>query len=219
MVKLETRLLLTALAAVLLAGCPSLWNVEKAAKEPTADELFQQAEDQFKNKDYSQAVEAYQKLKSAHPDYRKVVEAYVKEGDALYADGLYDKAISRYLQFLELYPGHAYVPRVKYYIAMAYFNQIKNTDLDSSLVQRAADAFKALAMDPKAGEWAKKAKEKSDECKKKQAEKEMDKARTYVGMGNYTAAKLAAQRVLDQYPKLGFDEEAKDLVKRAKGKE
>jgi outer membrane protein assembly factor BamD len=218
MLNAQLRLSLTILTVLLLAGCPSLWTVEKSAKEPTAEELFQQGEDHFKNKEYTQAVEAYQRLKSAHPDFAKVAVAYVKEADGLYADRQYDKAISRYAQFVELYPGHPYVPRAKYQIAMSYFNQIKNTDLDNTILQRAAEAFKQLAADPKAGEWSKKAKEKSLECKKKQAEKEMEKARTYVGMGNYKAAKLAAQRVLDQYPKLGFDDEAKDLVNRAKDK-
>lgn len=204
------------LAAMLLTGCTALWTADKGAKEPTAEELFQDAEKHYKNKDYAQAAEAYQKLKSGHPDFEKIAMAYVKEADAQYADRNYEKAISRYLQFLELYPTHPYVARVKYQIAMAYFNQIKNTDLDTSILQRATDQFKALANDPKAGEYAKKAKEKADECRKKLAEKEMDKARTYVGLGQYKAAKIAAQRVLDQYAKLGFDDEAQSIVKRAK---
>ena len=73
-------------------------------------------------------VEAYQKLKSAYPDFEKMAAVYVKIGDALYAKGDYEKAISRYLQFLELYPAHPFAPRVKYFIAMSYFRQIKKLE-------------------------------------------------------------------------------------------
>ncbi len=212
------RVLLAFLLLAFLGGCPAIWTGSKAAMEASPEELFQKAEKLFQDKEYPQAVEAYQRLKSAYPDFEKMPAVYVKIGDALYANGDYEKAISRYLQFIELYPAHPYVPRVKYYIAMSYFKQIKKTDLDNAILQRAADSFKTLAADERAGKWAEKAKEKYEECRKKLAEKEMYKANTYWSMGKYTAARVAAQRVLDQYPKLGYDEEAKDLIKRTKAK-
>ena len=39
-----------------------------------------------------------------------------------------------------------------------------------------------------------------------------------LGMGNYKAARVSAKRVLDEYPKLGFDTEANDLLKKIKDK-
>ncbi len=218
MFKSGFRVLMTLLLLAFLGGCPALWTGPKAASESSPDELFRAAEKRFQDKEYTEAVDAYQRLKSAFPDFEKMPTVYVKIGDALYANGEYEKAISRYLQFLELYPAHSYVARVKYYIAMSYFNQIKKTDLDNAILQRASDAFKSLAADEKAGKWAEKAKEKYEGCRKKLAEKEMYKAHTYWSMGNYPAALVAAQRVIDQYPKLGYDDEAKDLIKRAKEK-
>jgi len=218
MLKSLFRVFMAFLLLACMGGCPALWNPTKPAAEPSAEELYQEAEKRFKDKEYTEAVDAFQRLKSAYPDFEKMPGVYVKVGDALYANGDYEKAISRYLQFLELYPAHSYVPRVKYYIAMSYFNQIKKLDLDNALLQRAAESFKSLSNDEKAGKWAEKAKEKYEECRKKLAEKEMYKAHTYWSMGNYQAARVAAQRVLDQYPKLGYDEEAEDLIKRAKAK-
>jgi outer membrane protein assembly factor BamD (BamD/ComL family) len=86
------------------------------------------------------------------------------------------------------------------------------------VVQRAAKSFKTLMEDPSAEDYAKKAEEKYKECQQKLAEKEIYKARTYVSMGNYQAARLAAQRVLDEFPKTGFDQEAKQLIDKIKGK-
>ena len=40
-----------------------------------------------------------------------------------------------------------------------------------------------------------------------------------MSMGNYQAARLAAQKVLDEFPKTGFDQEAKQLIGKIKGKQ
>ena len=211
--------ILVTFIAVLAAGCPSLWKTEMVEKDPGPDKLFQAAEEQFQKKQYAQAVEVYERLKSGYPDFKKMPEVYLKIADALYDEKSYDKAIARYQQFIDLYPGNKEVSRAKFNIGMAYFNQIKNTvDVDNSVVQRATAEFKALAADSNAGEWAKKAEEKYNECRKKLAEKEMYKAHTMLSVKNYQAARLAAKRVLDEYPKLGFDDDAAELIKSIKGK-
>ncbi|HMK35478.1 MAG TPA: outer membrane protein assembly factor BamD [Desulfomonilaceae bacterium] len=204
--------------ALCVAGCPSIWNMDSIDKIQNADELYKAAEDHFQKKEYAKAIEAYERLKSAYPDYKEVPEAYLKIGDALFNDGAYDKAIARYSQFLELYPAHKEVPRAKYQIAMASFKQIKNIDLDSRIVQKSAESFKAVMDDPDGGEWAKKAEEKYRESRQMLADKELYKARTYISIGNYTAARSAARRVLDEYSKLGRDEEANELIKKIKNK-
>jgi outer membrane protein assembly factor BamD len=207
-----------AVLALVLAGCPSLWNTSALDKPASAEELFKKAERQFANKEYAQALESYERLKSAFPDFKKLPQAYMRIGDCLFNQKSYDQAMARYSQFIELYPAHKEVARAKFNIAMAYFNQVRGTDLDNSVVKRAAESFKALVDDPNAGEWGKKAKEKYRECLRKLAEKELYKAQTYITTGHYKAAVLSAKRILEEYPKLGLDEEAKELVKKWKDK-
>jgi outer membrane protein assembly factor BamD len=206
------------LLALFLAGCPSIWNVEAIDKGATADQLYKIAEDRFEKKEYASAIEAYERLKSAYPDFKEIQQVYLRLGDAFFNAGEYEKAVNRYAQFMELYPAHKEVARAKYQIAMSSFKQIKSTDLDSRSVQKSANEFKALADDPDAGEWAKKAAEKYRECRQKLAAKELYKARTEISTGNYQAARLAAKRVLDEYPKLGYDDEANELIKKLKNK-
>ncbi len=203
--------------ALLCAGCPTLWN-SGPPQASSADELYTAAEKSFNDKNYSQAIEMYERLKSAYPDFKQVPEVYLKIADALFEQGEYEKAISRYRQYTELYPGHKGVSRAKFQEALAKFSQIKNTELDSSMVQQAAKSFKVVMDDPEAEEYAKKAEEKYKECMKKLAEKEIYKARTYSNMGNYQAARMAAKRVLEEYPKTGFDEEANELIKKMENK-
>jgi outer membrane protein assembly factor BamD len=214
----EFQIIATALILLLLAGCPALWTSETVVKNSTPEQLFKEGEELFKKKDYSAAINSFEQLKSAHPKFEKTPEVYLKIADAMFENGAYDKAIMRYKTFAELYPLHKDVPRAKYQIALAYFNQIKNTDVDTSIIQAALDSFKALSQDANAGEWAKKAEEKLRVCRKKLAEKEIYKAQTYMSMRNYKAARVAAKRVLDEYPRLGFDTEANDLLKKIKDK-
>jgi outer membrane protein assembly factor BamD len=214
----DFKALVAATIMLLLTGCPSWWQNETAEKSATPEQLFKEGDEYYQRKDYGRAVESYERLKSAFPDFKKIPEVYMKLGDAAYDGGDYEKAVSRYLQFIELYPSHAEASRAKYQIAMCYFNQIKKTDLDNSVVSRAAEAFKVVADDPKAGEWAKKAEEKQRECRRKLADKEYYKAQAYKNMGNNRAARMAAQRILDEYPKLGLDKEAEDMLKKLKDK-
>lgn len=215
----HTLLILAVVAStLLLAGCPSLWQTSDNEKPPSAEELFKKAEALYKDKAYDEAIQLYERLKSGHPDFEKMPQVYMRIADACFDKGTYEKAIARYGQFIELYPAHKETARAKYRVAMAYFKQILNTDLDSRAIHVAAEAFKELRDDPAAGEWAKKAAEKYDECLKKLAQKELYKARTYVSMGKYESARCAAKRVLEQYADLGFDKEANDLIKGIKGK-
>lgn len=216
--RLLIRLLLPIIFSICVAGCPSLWNKGSVEKADTPEELFSRAEKLLKDKNYHEAVETLERLKSAHPDYSKIPEVYMKLADAAYDQGSYENAASKYLQFMELYPGSKEVPRAKFNVAMSYFKQIKGTDLDSRAINLALDSFKLVAGDPNGGEWAKKAEEKIKECRKKLAEKELYKAKTYLSVSNYRAARLVAQRILDEYSDLGFDEEAKKLLKRLKDK-
>ena len=202
----------------LLTGCPSLFRTVSQGEVESAEDLFKNAEAAFSNKEYDKAISLYEKVRSAHPEFEKIPQTYLKAAEAFYEKGDYEKAISRYLQFAELHPAHEDVPKAKYYVAMSYFQQIKAADLDNRIVHTAAEAFKALRDSPDAGEWAKKAGEKYDECMKKLAEKELDKARTYISMGKYKAAKMSAQRVLDEYGKLGYDKDAEELINGIKEK-
>jgi outer membrane protein assembly factor BamD len=214
----EFHAIAVALTLLMLAGCPALWTSETVVKNSTPEQLYREGERLFEQKDYSGAISAFDQLKSAHPQFEKTPDAYLKTADAMFANGAYEKAIARYQTFVDLYPLHKEVPRAKYQAALSYFNQIKTTDRDNSVIQAALQAFKAISDEANAGEWAKKAKEKLTECRKKLAEKEIYKARTYWQMGRYKSAQVSAKRILDEYSKLGYDAEANDLLNKVKDK-
>lgn len=203
---------------VAFTGCQSWWAGDVKEKNISAEELFNSGKEKIKDKKYSEGIIILERLKSAHPEFKQMPQVYLAIADAFYDEGSYDKAIARYLQFLELYPADGEASRARYQIAMSYFNQIKNTDLDNTVVKQAIRSFKAVSEAPNPGEWGKKAEEKYRECQRKLAEKELYKSRSYISLGNYKAARMAAQRVIDEYPKLGLDDEAKQILDKIKNK-
>jgi outer membrane protein assembly factor BamD len=217
-VKSWVTLVWAGLAVIFLAGCPTLWQTEAVEESASPDKLFSAAEESFDKKDYFRAIELYERLKSAHPDFKKMPEVYLKIADAFYNQKSYENAISRYLQFLDLYPNHESGPRAKYQIGMSYFDQYQGVDKDSRVILQAEEAFKALSNDHNAGEYTKKAEEKFKECRGKLAEKELYKAQTYYNIGKYDAARSAAKRVIEEFPKSGQQEEAQALLKKMEGK-
>lgn len=210
---------LLVLATLCLAGCPSMWQTATSEESPSAEKLFKTAQEDFEKKDYAKAVQEYERLKSAYPEFKDMPRVYLRIADSFFEQKSYENAIARYLQFVELYPADKDVNRAHFQIGMAYFNQIRSMDLDNRVVKQAAEAFKSLSDNSDAGEWATKAAEKYKECMGKLAEKELYKARSYISTGNYKAARLAAKRVLEEYAKTGHDDEADALLKKIKGKE
>jgi len=206
-------------AAVLLSGCPSIWSSKTAKEEPSPEQLFEDAEKKFKNESYSKAIEIYERLKSAHPNFEKMPQVQMRIADSFFKNGKYENAASEYTRFSVLYPKDDDVPRAKYQVAMCYFKQMKRVDLDNSMVRRATEIFKKVKDDYKDSKWGKEAATKYVECRKKLAAKEFYKAKAYYNIKRYRSARKAANRVLEQYPKLGFDKQAKALVKKAEAKE
>jgi outer membrane protein assembly factor BamD len=209
---------LTVACLLSLTGCFTFLKSKPVKSDASPQELFKSAEDAFQKKSYAEAVELFERLKSSQPDFDKITEVYQRIADGFFNLAQYEEAISRYLQFLELYPNHEERHRTRYMIGMCYFNRVKGVDWDSSMIQRAEAAFKQVAEDSDAGQWRTKAEEKYKECRKKLAEGELYKAKSYISTSQYKAAKVAAQRILDQYGDLGFEKEAKAILDKLKDK-
>lgn len=206
------------LLALAVSGCPSFWKSGTKQEAPTAQELFKKAEALYSKKDYRDAIELYERVKIDYPEFEERPQVYLRIADAYFKLGEYEDAISRYDQFIEQYPAHEEVARAKYMQGMSYFDRIGSIDRDNRYVKSATQAFERVIADAPDGEWKDKAKEKLRQSRKKLGEKELYKARTYVKLDNYKAARHAAQRVLDQYSGLGLDKEAKEIIESVKGK-
>ncbi|MCA1961764.1 MAG: outer membrane protein assembly factor BamD [Desulfomonile sp.] len=210
---LRPYILAMGLCVIFLAGCPSIWQTKTPPPDTGPEELYKAALRSFDEKRYTDAADQLQRLRHSYPDFEKMPEVYLRIGDAFFNDGKYEEAFTRYRQFIELYPNHQDKYRAKYMIGMAHFKQIKSIDLDDTAIRRAEEAFKEVKDDPEASEWAKKAEEKYRECRVKLAQKELYKAASSLSRSQYKAARLALQRVIDD-----FADQAPEVVKEARRK-
>ncbi len=201
-----------------VAGCPSIWKSDATKEEPSAQELFNQAEAAFAKESYRDAIELYERVRGEFPEFDKKPQVYVKIADAYFELGEFEDAISRYDQFLGLYPASEEAPRAKYMEGMAYFKRIGAIDRDNRYARSATKAFKRVVDESPNGEWKDKAEEKYRDCRKKLGEKELYKARQYQKLKRYKSAGISAQRVLDEYGDLGLDKEAKEILEDVKGR-
>jgi outer membrane protein assembly factor BamD len=211
-------LLFVILIALLAGGCPSLTNKSLPQEEPKPEQIFEKGQTLFEKKKYAEAIQVWESLKSAHPDFAKMPEVYIKLADASFKSSTYDDAIGRYRQYIELYPTHDDALRAKYMVGMCYYSQIKPTDLDSGSLGYAASEFESIRDGSSDNEWKKKADEKYRDCRKKIGEKELYKARTYLSLRQYKSARMAAQRVMDEFKDLGLDEKAQAILDKTKDK-
>lgn len=217
-VRRVSPILVAALIALLVTGCNGIWQPKLPGEKASAEELFKAAQKRYKEKSYREAISLYDRLKSAHPDFVQMPNVYQRIGDAYYELGEYEEAISRYHQFLQLYPNNAGRHRAKYQIGMCYFKRMPSIDRDTTLVRRAEATFKSLVDDPTAGDWRKKAEAKYKICRKRLGEKELYKAQTYLSLKKYKAARMAAQRVIAEYHGLGLDKQAQRLIEKTRGR-
>ena len=211
-------LILAVIVTFMVAACPSIWQTKAAVEKPSADKLFQKAESLFEKGSYRAAIESYNRLKSAYPEFEKMPQVYLRIADAYFRNKEFITASAKYKNFLQLYPKDENASRAKYMIALGYFNKIRPIDRDSRMIEKAAQAFKKVVDEAEDGEWKNKAKEKYKECMKKLGEKELLIANDYYKRSKYKAARKVAQRVLDKYPDLGLNEEAKRIIEKSKGR-
>lgn len=201
------------LIVLVCASCSFPFNSDETVENtPGPDALFDKAQGYFKDAEYDQAIHFFETLKSAYPTFPEISVVQSRIADSYYRMGEYPKAMAEYKQFLTLYPTDPNVPRAKYMIGMCYYEQKKSIDRDDSVVRRAEEVFKGVAQEYKGTDIGEKAEKRLLDCRKHLAAKELYKANVYMSIKKYKAAKWAAERILEEYGGLGYDDEAKAII-------
>ncbi len=110
----------------------------------TAQELFENASDAMREKEYVQAAEWFTKLKDSYPFSPYTVDAELALGDALYLHEDYLEAASAYKDFEALHPRHEAMPYVLYQIGMSNLKSFVSIDRATTNVQEAVEYFRRL---------------------------------------------------------------------------
>lgn len=200
-----------------LAGC-GLWQDFFPTVEKGPEQLMQDGLRDLDKGRYTDASEAFQKIKDRYPYSRFAVEAELRLGDALYKRQLYEEAYEAYDEFEKLHPRHPQIPYVMFRKGMCHFEQIKTVDRDQTHTLKAKGDFERLVKRFPRNEYAQRARRKIRECYIFLAEYELYVAHFYFKKKKYRAAMERYRYIIQNYPDLGQYHEALEYMRRCREK-
>jgi outer membrane protein assembly factor BamD len=170
------------LSAALLQGC-STPQVNKSA-----DVLYKEGEQFFKDEKYTDAITQWKKVKETYQSPDLSTKAELNIANAYFLNKDYIEAAAGYEDFRKLHPKHEQVDFALYRQGMSYFNQIHSIDTDQTPVKSALSTFDSyLKLYPTGAQLAE-VQEKRRECRDKQLQYELYVGRFYLRTDAYKAA-------------------------------
>jgi outer membrane protein assembly factor BamD len=176
---------------------------ETKDRQKSARELAEDGMEAYRDKDYKEAIEAFEKLRDWYPFSQYAVLAELKLGDAYYHRQEFEEAIFAYEEFENLHPKNEAVPYVVYQIGRCYFDRLQTIDRDQTMAIEAARTFQRLVNSYTDSPYAQKAHDHIRTCRKNLAEHEFYVGAFYLKTKHYKAALERFKAVVRDYPDLG----------------
>lgn len=207
--------------ALLAAFSISILEISCATTEgrgaaKTVDDMYAQAVADLKDSLYPEALDGFETIKARFPYSKYAALSDLRIADVHYERQAYVEAVDAYRNFLKYHPTHSEAPYAMFRIAEAYQQQMPtdffflppSNEKDQAQTKLAISAFKDMLSRYPQSEYAEKANEKLDECRKHLGEHELYVARFYFKREKWVASAARAEGILRDYPGLGLDAEA-----------
>lgn len=162
-----------------------------------------------KKKKFDQAIECFEIFKNRYPDSTYALDAELKIGDSYFQNKEWLLAAESYSLYTKLHPSSSRLDYAYYRAGLAYEKLLpKKIDRDMTLLPKAEENFAAVFRRYPGSPYSELAQAKFDEMQQRSAKKNMYVGKFYYKFGEYRAAIPRFLQVLQDYPNLGFDEEA-----------
>lgn len=196
--KLAIACLVLALSA---AGCSYMpWSSKEVIPDPTAELLFKEGTEFFKNKKYVLAIDRFQRVKTDFPFSPLVTDAELRLAETYYKHEQYPEAIAAFKEFQALHPTNENIPFVIYHLGMSHFAQFTTIDRDQKMTDIARGYFEMLVKNHPQSPYVEQANKKLAKCSEYMAEHEFNIAAFYIREKNYPAARDRLEDILRRYP-------------------
>ncbi len=203
-------LFLVGLLAVTFIGC------SKKTYEKSPQQLINEGVNAYREGDYSDAADAFSRLKQRFPYSRFSLLAEIRLADAQYRNGKYKEAAYAYADFIRMHPRNQAVPYALYQLGMCWYNRISTPDRDQSSSRKAARAFARLIKAFPRSIFAARAKAKLDMCLYNLAAHEYVVGHYYYNTGQYKAALARFIYLLKHYPDTGQYHNALEMIRKSR---
>lgn len=162
-----------------------------------------------KKKKFQQAVECLEIFKSRYPQSTYALDAELQIADNYFNNKEWLLAAESYLLFTKLHPNHPKSDYAYYRAGLAYEKLLpKNIDRDMSNLNKAEESFAAVFRRYPNSPYSDMAQAKFDEIRGRGAKKNLYVGKFYYKYGQYIAAIPRFITILQDFPGLGYDEEA-----------
>jgi outer membrane protein assembly factor BamD len=193
----------SAMALALTGGCSMFSGAgdprDTAYVARDVESLYAAAKSRLDSGDAKTAAALFDEVERQHPYSPWARRAQLMSAFSYYVDQDYNKSISSAQRFLSIHPGNKDAPYAFYLIALCYYEQISDVDRDQKISQQALDALNEVQRRYPATEYAADARLKADLVSDHLAGKEMEIGRFYERAGNWLAAQLRFQVVIEKY--------------------
>ena len=195
---------LLALCAVGLSGCSLIGGggdrpTDTAYVARDVESLYSAAKARLDAGDLTYAAALFDEVERQHPYSPWARRAQLMGAFTYYAGKDYNKAIQSAQRFLSIHPGNSDAPYAYYLIAMSYYEQISDVERDQAITRQAERALNEIVRRYPRSEYAADARIKLDLVNDHLAGKEMEIGRFYERSGNWLAAQLRFQNVVEDY--------------------
>lgn len=189
---------------LMVSGCSWFETVE----DKPAQELASDGMESLSAGRYQEAIESFEKLKDWYPFSKFAILAELKIADAYYRLENYPEAVAAYENFESLHPRNEAIPYVIYQIGRCYYEQIDSVDRDQISALKALETFRRLNRQFPQNEYAAKMEDHINRCLKSLAGHELYVGLYYYKTKHYKAALKRFEKVLSDYPDVGYHREA-----------
>jgi outer membrane protein assembly factor BamD len=178
------------------AGCGG----SRGAIGDSPEEAYEAGIGYFGEFRYHKAIESFQRVFEFGRVHDWADDAQFMLARSYYQDEQYLLASNEFERFIGLYPGDERIEEASFYRAMSHYQLSPPFNLDPTDTERAIDYLRLHLATYRDSEHREDIGAKIDELQEKLAKKLMEAARLYERSGQFRAARLTFERVLDEYP-------------------
>lgn len=193
---------LMASATLLTAACAGSGgstNEDVAYVARDVETLYSEAKFRLDTGNTRLAAGLFDETERQHPYSPWARRAQLMSAFSYYVAQDYNAAIGSAQRFLSIHPGNKDAPYAYYLIALSYYEQISDVARDQSITQQARVALREVDRRFPSSEYAADARLKLDLVNDHLAGKDMEIGRHYQRSGQWLAATLRFQNVIEAY--------------------
>src|SRR5437588_4630918 len=183
-------------AIVLLAGCSSL---NKVLKNPDPHYKLRMAEQYYAKKKYSQAQQVYEDIMPYFRGQPEFEDVFYKYAYTAFYQKDYTNAENLFKNYLEVFPNGTRSEEIDYMRAYTFFKESPKATLDQTATLKAIGMFQTFINTHPGSARSKEATGIIDQLREKLEIKDRNAAQLYFDIGQYRAAAVAFNTMLNQY--------------------